>query len=108
MRSARQLDEEFEPRAGFEPRGLRDARTVRVWYSPEIARWQTERGARPLVDGAAIADLSVGSPEWLVGEIFSHRGEAVVLEPEDLRKRVAERAAELAKDLGLTRMRLRA
>jgi proteasome accessory factor C len=108
MRSARQLDEEFDPRTGFEPRGLRDARTVRVWYSPEIARWQTERGARPLVDGAALAELSVGSPEWLVGEIFSHRGEAVVLEPEDLRKRVAARAAELAKDLGLTRMRVRA
>jgi proteasome accessory factor BC len=108
MRTARQLDEEFEARAGFEPRGLRDARTVRVWYSPEIARWQIERGARPLVDGAAVAELSVGSPEWLVGEIFSHRGEAVVLEPEDLRKRVADRAAELAKDLGLTRMRVRA
>jgi proteasome accessory factor C len=108
MRDARQLDEEFEPRPGFEPSGLRHARTVRVWYSPEIARWQIERGARPLVDGAAIAELSVGSPEWLVGEIFSHRGEAVVLEPPDLRKRVAARAAELAKDLGLTRLRVRA
>jgi predicted DNA-binding transcriptional regulator YafY len=108
MRSARALEKEFEPRPGFEPRGLRDARTVRVWYSPAIARWQTERGARPLVDGAALAELSVGSPEWLVGEIFSHRGEAVVLEPQDLRKRVSERAAELARDLGVTRMRLRA
>ena len=108
MRSARQLDEEFEPRSGFEPRGLSGARTVRVWYSPAIARWQVERGARPLADGAALTELPVGSPEWLVGEIFSHRGEAVVLEPEDLRRRVAERAAELAKDLGLTRMRVRA
>jgi predicted DNA-binding transcriptional regulator YafY len=108
MRSARLLKEKFEPRPGFEPRGFGDARTVRVWYSPEIARWQVERGARPLVDGAAIAELSVGSPEWLVGEIFSHRGEAVLLEPADLRKVVSARAAELARDLGVTRMRVRA
>jgi predicted DNA-binding transcriptional regulator YafY len=105
MRAARALDERFEPRPGFEPRGLRHARAVRVWYSPAIARWQVERGARPLVDGAALEERLAGSPEWLVGEIFSHRGEAVVLEPEDLRRRVAERAAELARDLGLERAR---
>ena len=105
MRGAQPLDERFEPRPGFEPRGLRDARTVRVWYSPAIARWQVERGARPLVDGAALEERPAGSPEWLVGEIFSHRGDAVVLEPGDLRARVAERAAELARDLGLARAR---
>jgi predicted DNA-binding transcriptional regulator YafY len=103
MRGARLLDERFEPRPGFEPRGLRDARTVRVWYSPTIARWQVERGARQLADGAALEERPAGSPEWLVGEIFSHRGDAVVLEPEDLRRRVAERADELARDLGLAR-----
>jgi hypothetical protein len=34
-----------------------------------------------------------------VGEILSDRGEAVVLEPEDLRTQVAERAAALATEL---------
>ena len=34
---------------------------------------------------SAVADLPVGSPEWLESEIFSYRGNAVVLEPEDLR-----------------------
>jgi len=35
----------------------------------------------------------------LIGEILSDRGEAVLLEPEDLRERVARRAQELAKEL---------
>jgi proteasome accessory factor BC len=100
MRSASLEDERFEPREGFELRGLRDARTARIWHSPEIARWRLERGgARALADGAALAETAVGSPEWLVCEIFHHRGEAVVLEPEDLRRRIAERARALAAEL---------
>ena len=100
MRSARLASESFEPREGFEPRGLRDARPALIWYSPAIARWRTERGgAKPLVDGAAIEEAAVGSPDWLVGEILSFRGEAVVLEPEDLRRRIAERAKELEREL---------
>jgi proteasome accessory factor C len=99
MQSAKIGKERFEPRDGFETRGFRDSRTARVWFSPELARWQVERGAQRLADGAALAELRVGSPEWLVGEIFSHRGEAVVLEPADLRKRIAERARELAREL---------
>mgnify|MGYP003694234509 CR=1 FL=1 len=34
------LADDFEPREGFEPRGLRDARSVQIWYSPEVARWR--------------------------------------------------------------------
>jgi predicted DNA-binding transcriptional regulator YafY len=101
MRDAVLLEERFEPRRGFEPRGLRDARVARIWYSPEVARFQVERGALPLVDGSALSERPVGSPEWLVGEIFSFRGEAVVLAPEDLRRRIAERSAELAAELTL-------
>jgi proteasome accessory factor BC len=106
MRSARVSDERFEPREGFELRGLRDARTARIWHSPEIARWRLERGgARPLADGSAVAETAVGSPEWLVSEILHHRGEAVVVEPEDLRARIAKRARELAAELGVARIR---
>ena len=42
---------------------------------------------------------SVGSAEWLVGEVVSYRGEAVVLEPPELRARVAQRARELGAEL---------
>ena len=107
MRSAVRQKETFEPRVGFEPTRLRDARRARLWYSPEIARWQVERGdAVRLVDGAALAETPVGSPEWLTGEIFSHLGEAVVLEPRDLRQGIATRARELARELGVSRLRV--
>jgi proteasome accessory factor C len=103
VRSVRVLKESFEPREGFEPESFSRARSAKVWYSPEVARYAVEKGARPLVDGAALADLVVGETEWLVGEVLSWRGEAVVVEPEDLRKAVAERARQLARDLRATR-----
>jgi proteasome accessory factor BC len=107
MRSARLLDETFEPREGFEPRGMRDARPVQIWYSPEVARWRLERGtARSLKDGSAIEEVAVGGEDWLIGEILSFRGEAVVREPQELRTRIAQRARELQAELGLTRVRV--
>jgi proteasome accessory factor C len=99
MRKAKVLRKGFTPREGFDPAELHGATTARIWYSPAVARWEVEKGARPLVDGAAIADKSVGSAEWLVGEVVSYRGEAIVLEPPDLRARVALRARELASEL---------
>ena len=53
----------------------------------------------PLADGAASSERSVGSPEWLVGEVLSFRGEAVILAPVELRARVAARARELEREL---------
>jgi proteasome accessory factor C len=108
MRSARLQDERFEPREGFQPSGLRDARPVQVWYSPEVARWRLERapGAKRLKDGSAIEEVPVGGEEWLIGEILSFRGEAVVLQPTELRSRIAERARTLLAELGLSRVRM--
>jgi predicted DNA-binding transcriptional regulator YafY len=99
MRSAKVLKKTFKPREGFDPSELHGATSARIWYSPAVARWEIEKGARPLVDGAAIADRSVGSAEWLVGEVVSYRGEAIVLEPHELRARVALRARELGNEL---------
>jgi predicted DNA-binding transcriptional regulator YafY len=99
MRSAKVLKKSFKPREGFDPSELHGATSARIWYSPAVARWEIEKGARPLVDGAAIADRSVGSAEWLVGEVVSYRGEAIVLEPAELRARVAVRARELGNEL---------
>jgi predicted DNA-binding transcriptional regulator YafY len=99
MRSAKVLKKSFTPREGFDPSELHGATSARIWYSPAVARWEIEKGARPLIDGAAIADRSVGSAEWLVGEVVSYRGEAIVLEPHELRARVALRARELGNEL---------
>src|SRR2546429_603434 len=107
MRSARMLADDFEPREGFEPRGLRDARPVQIWYSPAGARWRRERGtARLLKDGSAIEEVAVGGEDWLIGEILSFRGEAVLREPKELRARIADRARKLQAELGLTRVRV--
>jgi proteasome accessory factor C len=109
MRSAALTKKRFEPRPGFQPRRLRDARTAKVLYLKGVsARWAIERGATPLRDGTAVTEMPVGSPEWLIGEILSHRGSAVLLEPAEMRAGVANRARELAAELGVSRLRVRA
>ena len=101
MRGARLPTETFEPRDDFEPAAFRtrDARAVPTRSGGP--RGEVERGARPLAaDGSAVAELKVGSPEWLVGEILTYRGEAVVLEPADLRRSSRPRARALLSELG--------
>jgi proteasome accessory factor BC len=107
MRSARLQRGHFEPREGFDPQEFRDARSARIWYSKQVARWELEKGATRLADGSAVADRPVGSLEWLIGEILSYRGEAVVLEPAELRSKIAARAGEVQRELGLSRVRLK-
>jgi proteasome accessory factor BC len=102
MRAVRLTDERFEPRSDFDPSYMQNPRIARVWYSPEIARFKLELGATPLADGSAVTNFAAGSREWLVGAILSDRGEAVVLEPADLREFVAERARELVEELERT------
>ncbi len=107
MRSAKLTKEKFDVREDFDPVRLRDARRALVLYTPAIARYELERGARRLTDKSALRELSVGSDEWLESEILSKRGEAVVLEPQELRTRIAERARTLAKELGVERLRVK-
>ena len=105
MRSAKLTKEKFVAREDFEPVRLRNARRALVLYTPAIARYEVERGARRLTDKSALREIPVGSDEWLESEILSKRGEAIVLEPADLRVRIAERARSLAKELGVERLR---
>ncbi|HEY4412250.1 MAG TPA: WYL domain-containing protein [Gaiellaceae bacterium] len=105
MRSAKLTKEKFDVREDFDPVRLRDARRALVLYTPAIARYEVERGARRLTDKSALRELSVGSEEWLESEILSKRGEAIVLEPPELRERIAARARSLAKELGVERLR---
>src|SRR5579884_4245074 len=105
MRHARVLRKGFAAREGFDPSELHHATTARIWYAPAVARWEVEKGARPLVDGAAVAERAVGSADWLVGEVVSYRGDAVVLDPPELRAKVAARARELGAELRPVRVK---
>jgi predicted DNA-binding transcriptional regulator YafY len=100
MRSARVTDERFDPRDGFDPTYLRNPRVARLLHSPAIARWKLERGARPLTDGSAIADVPYKTEEWILSEVLADRGETVVLEPQRLRDLVARRTRRLQRDVG--------
>jgi predicted DNA-binding transcriptional regulator YafY len=109
MRSAQLTQELFEPRPAFDPHGFRDGRSAKILYLKGVAaRWAAERGATLLKDGTALAEMPVGSAEWLIGEVLSQRGEAILLEPDAMRKAVADRARELANELGVSRLRARA
>ncbi len=99
MRSARLTDAQFEARDGFDPSYLRNPRVARLLHSPAVARWKLERGARPLTDGSAIADVPFKTEEWLLSEVLADRGETTVLEPQRLRDVVAKRARRLQREL---------
>jgi len=105
MRSAKLTDERFEPRDGFEPTKLRNARTAQILYAKDVARFAAERGARRLTDGTALAVRPYGDDEWLESEILAGRGDAVLVEPAELRTRIATRAKALAKEFGVERLR---
>jgi proteasome accessory factor BC len=100
MRSARLTGDRFEARDGFDPSYMRDPRVARLLHSAEVARWKLERGARPLTDGSAIADVPYKTEEWLLSEVLADRGETVVLEPQRLRDVVGKRARRLSRELG--------
>ena len=108
MRSATLTKDGFDPRPDFEPTKLRNARTARILYSEAVARFAAERGARRLTDGTALAERPYGDDEWLETEILAGRGDAVLLEPDELRHIIAARAKALAKELGVERLRVRA
>jgi len=98
-KNARPLDKEFTPREGFDRAELHEATKARIWYSSEVARWEVEKGAHALVDGSAVSDRAVGSEDWLIGEVLSFRGDAILLHPPELRQRIATRARELAAEI---------
>jgi proteasome accessory factor BC len=106
IRSASVLKEKFEPREGVEAdtRGwlrtgeVEGSQVARIWWSPERARWAREdkRVVEELKDGAVIVEMPFQGTDWLVHQILSLAGDAVVLEPEEARAAVLEGAEALA------------
>jgi predicted DNA-binding transcriptional regulator YafY len=92
---------EFDPREYLGDDGVPfasdTATEARVRYSPRVARWLAERVAGDIQeDGALIARHAVSDADWLVRHVLRYGGEAEVLEPEVLRRRVAETARRIA------------
>ena len=79
------------------PRSLEESpRVVDLWFSPDAAGYEIEnRSATRLVDGSAAWRTATNGDTWLVEEILSYRGRAIVTGPADLRARIAQRAKEL-------------
>jgi proteasome accessory factor C len=106
IRSAGVLDEEFEPREGVQADTsgwlrtgeVEASKVARIWWSPERARWAREdkRVVEELRDGAVIVEQAFKGPDWLVHQILSLGGDAVVLEPDEARVAVLEGAEALA------------
>ena len=106
IRSANVLDKAFEPREGVEADTggwlktgeVEGSQVARIWWSPERARWAREdkRVVEELKDGAVIAEQYFQGADWLVHQILSLGGDAVVLEPEEARTAVLEGAEALA------------
>jgi predicted DNA-binding transcriptional regulator YafY len=71
--------------------------TMRVRYSPGIARWIAEReGRAPGADGAMVVEHPLADPEWGMRHVLQYGDEAEVLEPASLRARLRERLAAIA------------
>jgi proteasome accessory factor C len=107
VRSARVTGGHFEERHGLQPdtdyedidpRGYAARRAV-VRFSPTVARWMEERPELDLIeereDGSAHYALYYTDPAWAARRVMRYLGEAIVLEPEELRQEVHKQSAAL-------------
>ena len=105
--AAKVTDERFEERGrvhlkteyeDIDPRGYAAKRAV-VRFSPAVARWMEERPELDLIeeheDCSADYALYYTDQGWAARRIMRYLGEAVVLEPEELRWEIHEQASSL-------------
>ena len=76
------------------PASSSGALVARVLYSPAVARWEVERGARAADRRLGDQRAEGRQPRVAVGEILRYRGEAELLEPPELRREIAEARAD--------------
>lgn len=99
------LAESFEVPADFvleqvlsngRPFNGREIATMRVRYSPRIARWIAEREAVPLDDDGSITIThQVADRDWAVRHVLQYGPDAEVLEPAELRSELARRLTSM-------------
>jgi predicted DNA-binding transcriptional regulator YafY len=71
--------------------------TLRVRYSPRVARWIAEReGKAVAADGSLVLEHPLADPEWAVRHVLQYGPEAEVLEPAALREEIVRRLEAMA------------
>lgn len=69
-----------------------EAGTLRVRYSPRIARWIAEReGKQVAEDGSLVMDHPLADRDWAVRHILQYGPDAEVVEPEEVRQAIMGR-----------------
>jgi proteasome accessory factor C len=69
-----------------------EAGTLRLRYSPRIARWIAEREGRELAeDGSLTMEYPLADQEWGVRHVLQYGADVTVLEPAELREAVRRR-----------------
>jgi predicted DNA-binding transcriptional regulator YafY len=83
------LDDVVREGRAFQGSGLG---TLRVRYSPRIARWISEREGRALEpDGSLIMEHPLADLDWAVRHVLQYGPDAEVLEPPEVRRAIVER-----------------
>ncbi len=78
-----------------------EGRTVRIRYSPRIARWIHERARweeariEETGDGSVVMGHDVADPGWAVAHTLLYAPEAEIVDPEEIRALVRETCSEL-------------
>jgi proteasome accessory factor C len=107
IKSATVLDQTYEPRPELDPVAdiegwprtgtVGGSRVAHVWVSAEQARWAREERTvvAELADGSIVVEWAFKGEGYLVKEVLKEAGDAVVLEPADLREAVLAAAERL-------------
>jgi len=100
MDQLEQTDDAFEPPAEFSLDEVLAQRrmlvaegvpTLRVRYSPRVARWVAEREARAVeADGSITVEHPLADPHWALRHVLQYGPDAEVLEPASVREALAE------------------
>lgn len=70
---------------------------LRVWYSPRVARWVSEReGRAPAPDGSIEVEYPLADPEWAIRHVLQYGPDARVLHPASLHRELVVRLRAMA------------
>ena len=74
-----------------------DAGSLRVRYSPRVARWIAEREGKTVeADGSLVMEHPLADTDWAVRHVLQYGPEAEVLEPVAVREEIVRRLEAMA------------